>query len=321
MTIFLTILIIVVLYLLLRKFLNKRPSSEQQAEYTKIATGIMQNFIYATTKGHFAPRDGETKIFPIKDKDSRNIIKNEILKIIQNHHLKDLDLEGLSKWQESEAHNAIKKETKEDIAFLVFTCILSYNMMARHYYEQFPSYNPMFKMINTLAKTCMPVIDNLFEGNISNDIKQIAPYFAKSFKEYKSFDYYIPNELQEISQKLGKDLDLESENLIEDMFRNSEESEIALRELLDYCKKQTKTKEILKEFKISDSDFNETYKLLCRSGASQWAAGHYIPASSLAYPDSLKYVILNKNKVEHSTLSFNLIMYFEEGLELKYFSS
>jgi len=105
----------------------------------------------------------------------------------------------------------------------------------------------------------------------------------------------------------------------------------AMESLLDYCENQPEIQKIMYEFRISREDLDELYGQLARMGACQWCCGHWIAASSIAYPESLWY-LLSRIKPSSSSLRegfdrlqekdkvdtvYNLIIYFECGSPLK----
>ena len=86
--------------------------------------------------------------------------------------------------------------------------------------------------------------------------------------------------------------------------------------LLDYCEQQPATQALLKEFQISRHDLHELYHQLITAGAGQWVCGHWVAASVLAYPESLRYALSRREENVQET-SFKLIMYFERGSALE----
>jgi hypothetical protein len=51
-------------------------------------------------------------------------------------------------------------------------------------------------------------------------------------------------------------------------------------------------------------------------GAGQWACGHWVAASALAYSDALRYLLMRRKENMQET-AYNLIMYFERGAALE----
>ncbi|GAF92439.1 unnamed protein product, partial [marine sediment metagenome] len=63
-------------------------------------------------------------------------------------------------------------------------------------------------------------------------------------------------------------------------------------------------------------DLQELYHKLIAVGAGQWACGHWVAASALAFPESLRYV-LNRRGENMQETTFNLIMHFKQGSALE----
>lgn len=120
--------------------------------------------------------------------------------------------------------------------------------------------------------------------------------------------------LQKISQELGKSLD--PNKIMDDILSGSDHNDNAEEVFLDYCEQQPSIQALLREFRVSRTDLQELYNKLIMAGAGQWTCGHWVPASALAYSESLRYV-LNRREGNIQETAFNLIMYFEQGLPLQ----
>ncbi len=121
-----------------------------------------------------------------------------------------------------------------------------------------------------------------------------------------------PRPLQKISQELGKPID--PKKLMEEIL-SSDRKASAEEALLDYCERQPPIQALLIEFKISRQNLQELYHQLITAGAGQWTLGHWVAASALAYPESLRYLLSQRGENIQKT-AFNLIMYFEQGSPL-----
>lgn len=119
-----------------------------------------------------------------------------------------------------------------------------------------------------------------------------------------------PRSLEIISQELGKPFD---PNKVMEEILSDDDTETAL---LDYCEQQPAIQTLLREFKISRQDLQELYHQLIMVGAGQWTCGHWVAASALAYPDSLRYLLMRRKENMEET-AYNLIMYFERGAALE----
>jgi len=85
---------------------------------------------------------------------------------------------------------------------------------------------------------------------------------------------------------------------------------------LDYCEQQPAIQALLKEFHVSRHDLQKLYHQLIVVGAGQWACGHWVAASALVYPESLRYA-LNRRGENIQETAYNLIMYSERGSSLE----
>lgn len=124
-------------------------------------------------------------------------------------------------------------------------------------------------------------------------------------------DKYIglpPRALENISKRLDIVLPT-NPNHFDEIFRSADSAE---DELFDYCESQPSVRAVMEDFQVSRKDLKEIYSQLIDAGAGQWSCGHWVPASALAYPESLAY-ILSRRKSDIRETSFNLIMYFEHG--------
>jgi len=124
-------------------------------------------------------------------------------------------------------------------------------------------------------------------------------------------DKYIglpPRALEKISKRLDIVLP-NNPNHFDEVFRLADSAE---DELFDYCESQPAVKAVMEDFQVSRKDLKEIYSQLIKAGAGQWSCGHWVPASALAYPESLEYV-LSRRESDIKETSFNLIMYFEHG--------
>jgi len=123
-----------------------------------------------------------------------------------------------------------------------------------------------------------------------------------------------PKPLERISQELGRPID--PSKLIDEMLTGENRRKSAVEALLDYCEGQEAIQTIMDDFQVSRDDLREMYSELELAGAGQWACGHWVAASAIAYPEALHYVLANGvgAKLE---VAFNLINHFERGAPLE----
>ncbi len=123
-----------------------------------------------------------------------------------------------------------------------------------------------------------------------------------------------PRRLQTISQELAKPST--PQKLMEEIVTGGGRKAAAEDALFDYCEQEPTIQPLLKEFQISRDGLQRLYSQLIVAGAGQWASGHWVAASALAYPESLQYVLSRRGKDMQET-AFKLITYFERGLPLE----
>jgi len=122
----------------------------------------------------------------------------------------------------------------------------------------------------------------------------------------------LPNRtLKRISEELGRPFDPNQ------IMKHSDSRRDALEALLDYCTTSLDVRQVMDEYDIWKDDLQQLYSDLIDVGAGQWRCGHWVAASALAYPETLRYIIdeRNKKKVLEET-AWNLLMYFERGTPL-----
>jgi hypothetical protein len=133
-----------------------------------------------------------------------------------------------------------------------------------------------------------------------------------------------PKPLERISQELGRPMD--PSKMIVEMLSGNHRRESAIEALLDYCEAQPAIQTILSDFHVSRDDLRELYSQLEAAGAGQWACGHFVAASAIAYPEALRYVLAQGDGAKLAQLPqydvllavvYTLIMHFERGAPLE----
>jgi hypothetical protein len=147
-----------------------------------------------------------------------------------------------------------------------------------------------------------------------------------------------PHPLSRISSELGRNIDeLGRFNFKKEMKkfkRNPSDYSVAythaIESLLDYCENQIEIKKIMRTSNISRENLRALYGQLIAMGGGQWACGHWVAASSIAYPKSLRYILSRLNpsdsafkggfskwmEKDKTETVYNLIMHFECGVPL-----
>lgn len=90
----------------------------------------------------------------------------------------------------------------------------------------------------------------------------------------------------------------------------------AERALLSYCESNEDIREVMEEFNISSGELKELYDTLLVVGAGQWAGGHFVAASAIAYPETLRFLLAHRDDSEAGWVEVvaRVIHYFETGL-------
>ena len=117
--------------------------------------------------------------------------------------------------------------------------------------------------------------------------------------------------IRSISKILGQHMDFKHYNH-ENQMAAWDAMDKAEQDLYDLCESQPDTKTVLGEFQISRDDLKKLYHWIIEQGGGQWKSGHWVPASSLAYPETLRYIFTHKGQNDLRTV-VGLLEYFESG--------
>lgn len=124
-----------------------------------------------------------------------------------------------------------------------------------------------------------------------------------------------PARLGRISRELGRPFD--ARRILEEMIQDPDRSAQVDADLVDYCMSRASLQDIIREFDLTPEVMMEIYRQLAVAGAGQWAGGHYIAASALAYPHTLRFLLESKRAgVEPLETAYSLVMHFERGHRL-----
>lgn len=124
-----------------------------------------------------------------------------------------------------------------------------------------------------------------------------------------------PRALQRISSELGREI--RPEDMVKALMAPPNRLQQAEDALLDYCLSQPAIQSVLQEFGANRDTLKRLYSTLCATGAGQWAGGHWVAASALAYPHSLRFLLSNlEGGASHMEQTYALIMHFERGAPL-----
>lgn len=119
-----------------------------------------------------------------------------------------------------------------------------------------------------------------------------------------------PPALARISKALGPS---ESKTPIEEVLSGRDKD--AEEALLAYCEANKQIKEVMREFGAKRETLLALYRRLELAGAGQWVVGHYVPASAIAYPHTLRYLLRTplETKDQLARAAAAMVMHFERG--------
>jgi len=115
--------------------------------------------------------------------------------------------------------------------------------------------------------------------------------------------------LMEIGAMLAQSsIDLRNGDLHSSMSRRNQ----AKNKLMKYCLEDSEVKPVLERHDANEETLRTLFAQLQTIGAGQHASGHYVAASTLAYPETLDYVLQHFESAKDTKLrmAHNLIEYF-----------
>jgi len=123
------------------------------------------------------------------------------------------------------------------------------------------------------------------------------------------------NRLKEISEELGGHMRgsksaEEMADVMMDRFYNEDRGS-DVDDLIEYIQGKDGVEEIMREERVGKRDLEEAYHSLLRAGAGQWVNGHFVAASALAYPKTLKMVLDKGFQKEPRLLVHSLVRFFK----------
>ena len=130
-----------------------------------------------------------------------------------------------------------------------------------------------------------------------------------------------PWSLADISRRLGVRPPT-TEQIIGSIYNSTDKPdarEVALNDLLDYCEATPRVMEVMRTFRLSRTNAAELFRTLQYVGAGQWAGGHYVAASAIAYPETLRFLLSGafESRGEKLNAAYAVIKYFECGKPLE----
>jgi hypothetical protein len=128
-------------------------------------------------------------------------------------------------------------------------------------------------------------------------------------------------QLKKVSKELAKPL--EASNIL-NALSHTRNRKHHLDELIKICKSDESVELVMLNFGASEETLKDIYSNLLNIGAGQYAGGHYVAASSLAYPLTLKFLLSHYKEGSFEIrdydeinsamfIAYRLIEYFERG--------
>lgn len=107
-------------------------------------------------------------------------------------------------------------------------------------------------------------------------------FFASISKSFK---------LRSLSKRLGKSVLRDRGFSIERMLAEFDDMDAALDALLSLCESDRAVGHVITQRGVSREEMKELYHMLLVGGAGQWTSGHFVPASTLAFAQTLDYAV------------------------------
>ncbi len=94
-----------------------------------------------------------------------------------------------------------------------------------------------------------------------------------------------------------------------------EQIEEGKKELFALMRQDPVVNKVLQDYGVSDDELDKIYNKLIRNGAGIFKNGHWVPASSLAYGQTLDYVLKHRNEghEQFEKICYRLWQYFSNN--------
>jgi len=126
-----------------------------------------------------------------------------------------------------------------------------------------------------------------------------------------------PRPLERISLVLGHQFS--PEQTPDELLSGSHRQQKPMEALFDYCEANANVRDVMREFNATRDTLKDIYSVLLSGGAGQWAGGHYVAASAVAYPNTLRFLLEHPLTGRDEILGtvYKLIAHFETGAPLE----
>ena len=168
---------------------RKAPSADAQREYVRQATFVVQTCLYLFQHHACPPVDGNAK-YDLDDEENRKALGKAIGKRLKS--LMPAIADPSSKMQAvidmvaSDSRLRHQLHQSEQDAGLVVMVIAGMDMIARHYYELYPKYQPMLEMVNNLAKIGPNGLRIVFGDDLPTEVREQFNYAARLWDDNRA---------------------------------------------------------------------------------------------------------------------------------------
>ncbi len=168
---------------------SHKPSREMQKSLGRQAELAARAFMYLYTHRACAPPDGKEKI-DLSIDETRQSLVNSIIARIQSAGLEDANREERSKiintMAKEDAANQDKISRELLDAGMLITIMNSVNEITHQYYEVYPDFQPLFELVNNLAKLVPPGLAVIFGDDLPIEIRRSFPRLSVLFEQNRA---------------------------------------------------------------------------------------------------------------------------------------
>ena len=116
--------------------------------------------------------------------------------------------------------------------------------------------------------------------------------------------------LKKLSKTLGA---MKPYNSAESLLAGGARKDQALAQLFTLCESDPQVRAVMDDHSVNRKTLMDLYSFLLRTGAASWERGHYVPASTLVFAFTLKFLLENKDKRAFQEIALRLMDYFAAG--------
>jgi hypothetical protein len=168
---------------------TKKPDARTQQMYGRQAAQASKVCMYLYQHQACPPPDGGENI-DLGNNKNRLLLSNHIVTRIEQLDLASLDGAGKSQaimdMVQSDINKSSSASPSEGDAGLIISILNVIDGLARHYYELYPEYKPMFEMINQLAKICPVGMKVIFGDDLPVEVRRSFPHFSSLFEQNRA---------------------------------------------------------------------------------------------------------------------------------------